>query len=54
MYVDGTNILDENKLQEGYRRFYHAIKLGDPAMYTILNELRLSLIGERRLPVKND
>lgn len=51
-YVDGTNILDENQLQEGYRRFYHAIKMGDPAMYPILNELRLSLIGERRLPVK--
>lgn len=26
-YVDGTNVLDENKLQEGYRKFYHAIKL---------------------------
>ncbi|KAL2698263.1 hypothetical protein AAEP93_010973 [Penicillium crustosum] len=51
-YVDGTDILDENKLQEGYRKFYHAIKLGDPAIYSTLNELRLSLIEERRLPVK--
>lgn len=25
-YVDGTDILDENKLQEGYRKFYHALK----------------------------
>lgn len=51
-YVDGTDILYENKLQEGYRKFYHAIKLGDPAIYSTLNELRLSLIEERRLPVK--
>ena len=53
-YVDSTDILDENKLQEGYRKFYHSIKLGDPAMYSILNDLRFSLIEERRLPVKND
>ncbi|KAF4767564.1 hypothetical protein N7455_011273 [Penicillium solitum] len=53
-YVDGTDILGENKLQEGYRKFYHDIKLGDPAMYSILNDLRLSLIEERRLPVKNN
>jgi hypothetical protein len=53
-YVDGTDVLDENKQQEGYRKFYDAIKLGDLAMYSTLNELRLSLIEERRLPVKND
>ncbi|CAG8403571.1 unnamed protein product [Penicillium salamii] len=49
-YVDGTDIFDENKLQEGYRRFYHALKLGEPGMYSILDELRLGLIEERRLP----
>lgn len=32
-YVDSTDILDENKLQEGHRKFYHALKLGDPVMY---------------------
>ncbi|CAG8380372.1 hypothetical protein CBS147333_9308 [Penicillium roqueforti] len=53
-YVDGTDILDENKLQEGYRKFYHALKQGDPEMYSILDELRLSLIEERRLPMIND
>jgi hypothetical protein len=52
-YVDGTDILDENKLQEGYRKFYHALKLGDPVMYSILDELRLDLIEKGRLPVTN-
>jgi hypothetical protein len=52
-YVDGTDILDENKLQEGYRKFYHALKLGDPVMYSMLDELRLDLIEEGRLPVIN-
>lgn len=50
-YVDSTDILDENKLQEGHRKFYHALKLGDPVMYWILDRLRLYLIEEGRLPV---
>ena len=53
-YIDGTDILDENKLQEGYRKFYHALKQRDPKMYSILDKLRLSLIEERRLPMIND
>ena len=53
-YVDGTDILNENKLQEGYRKFYHALKLGDPEIYSILDKLPLRLIKERRLPVIND
>ncbi|KAF9249977.1 hypothetical protein DTO027I6_9111 [Penicillium roqueforti] len=52
-YVNGTDILDENKLQEGYRKFYHALKLEDPEIYSILDELRFALIEERRLPVIN-
>ncbi|CDM27589.1 unnamed protein product [Penicillium roqueforti FM164] len=53
-YIDGTDILDKNKLQEGYRKFYHTLKQGDPEIYSILDKLRLSLIEERRLPIIND
>ncbi|KAJ5964922.1 uncharacterized protein N7479_004798 [Penicillium vulpinum] len=52
-YVDGTDIFDESELQEGYRKFYSALKLGDPTMYSILDELRLNLIEEHRLPLIN-
>ncbi|KAJ5121092.1 uncharacterized protein N7515_009053 [Penicillium bovifimosum] len=53
-YVDGTDIFDESRLQEGCRKFYHAAKVGDPEMYSILDELRLVLIEERRLPLISD
>ena len=43
-YVDGADILDKNQLQVVYRKFYRALKLGDPEIYSILDELRLSLI----------
>ncbi|PYI06178.1 hypothetical protein BO78DRAFT_461352 [Aspergillus sclerotiicarbonarius CBS 121057] len=39
-FVDGTDIFDEGGLREGYRRFYHALKRGDPEMYLILEDLR--------------
>ena len=52
-YIDGTDMLDENMLQEGYRKFYQAFKLEDPEMLSILEELRLSLIEERRLLMIN-
>lgn len=53
-FIDGTDILNENKLQEGYRKFYRALKLEDPKMWSILDELRLRLNEERRLPVIKD
>ncbi|CAG8883773.1 unnamed protein product [Penicillium salamii] len=52
-YVDDTDILDESKLQEGYRKFYHALKLADTVMYSLLDELRHDLIEKERLPVIN-
>ncbi|KAL4761036.1 uncharacterized protein BDW70DRAFT_168346 [Aspergillus foveolatus] len=39
-YVDGTDILDKENLRDRYKQFYHALKLGDPAMYSILKDLR--------------
>ncbi|KAL3428981.1 hypothetical protein BDV09DRAFT_181142, partial [Aspergillus tetrazonus] len=39
-YVDGTDILDEENLRDGYKKFYHALKLADPVMYSILDDLR--------------
>lgn len=48
-YVDDSDILSENMLQGRYRKFYHAVKLGDPAMWSILYDLRLGLVdGHRR------
>lgn len=44
-YVDGTDILDEENLRDGYKRFYHALKLGDPTMYSILEDLRRDFKG---------
>jgi hypothetical protein len=51
-FVDGTVILNEEGLREGYKQFYHALKLGDPTMYPILEGLRRDLIKKRLLPVK--
>lgn len=51
-YVDDTDIFDENNLQGEYRTFYHALKSQDPKVFSILGELRLKLIEERRLPIK--
>ncbi|KAL4744791.1 hypothetical protein BDW72DRAFT_208732 [Aspergillus terricola var. indicus] len=44
-YVDGTDILDEENLRDGYKQFYHALKLGDPTMYSILEDLRRHFTG---------
>jgi hypothetical protein len=49
-YVDGTDSFDESELQEGCRKFYHALKLGDPEMWSILDELRRRLTEEHRIP----
>ena len=35
-FVDGTDLLDETMLQERYRRFYHALRLAEPAMFRYL------------------
>ncbi|KAL4868998.1 hypothetical protein BDV12DRAFT_185556 [Aspergillus spectabilis] len=48
-YVDGTDILDEGSLRDGYKQFYHALKLGDPTMYSILQDLRRDFIKQRLL-----
>ncbi|KAL4776572.1 hypothetical protein BDW60DRAFT_86291 [Aspergillus nidulans var. acristatus] len=44
-YVDGTDILDEENLRDGYKQFYHALKLGDPTMCSILEDLRRDFKG---------
>lgn len=51
-FVDGTDILNEGGLREEYKQFYHALKLGDPTMYPILEGLRRDLIKRRLLPGK--
>ncbi|CAP91518.1 Pc13g04490 [Penicillium rubens Wisconsin 54-1255] len=51
-FVDGTDILDEEGLSEGYRPFYRALKQADSRMYLLLEELRRDLIERRILPVK--
>ncbi|KAE8389680.1 hypothetical protein BDV23DRAFT_93825 [Aspergillus alliaceus] len=53
-FVDGTVIFNEEGLREGYKQFYHALKLGDPTMYRILEGLRRDLTKKRLLPVKED
>lgn len=53
-FVDGTDILNEGDLREAYRQFYHALKLGDPTMYPILEDLRRDSIKRRLLQVKQD
>ena len=39
-YVDGTDNLHEEELREDYRQFYHAAKIADPKMFSILDDLR--------------
>lgn len=53
-FVDGTDIFNEGGLREGYKQFYHALKLGDPTMYPILKDLRRYFIKRRLLQVKQD
>jgi hypothetical protein len=48
-YVDGSEILSESMLLDRYRSFYQAVKLGDPAMWAILYNLRLGLADGYRL-----
>ncbi|KAI5301691.1 hypothetical protein KEM56_001457 [Ascosphaera pollenicola] len=50
-YVDGTEIFDENKLQEDCRKFYHALKTVDFDLSIMLDELRHDLVDKGRLPV---
>lgn len=49
-FVDGTGILNEEGLEQPYRRFYHAMKLADPNMYLILDEIRRDLTESQMLP----
>lgn len=53
-FVDGTDIFSEGGLREGHKQFYHALKLGDPTMYPILEKLRRDFIKRRLLQVKQD
>lgn len=42
-FVDGTELLDEDRLGEEYRSFYRALGQADPKMYTHLDALRQDL-----------
>lgn len=43
-FVDGLDIFEEEKLREDYKQFYHALKHGDPRMYSLLELLLCDLI----------
>jgi hypothetical protein len=49
-FVDGTDLLCEEDLGDGYKPFYHAVKHGDSNMYSILKELRSDLIWSEEAP----
>lgn len=48
-YIDGTDLFDEESLRDEYQQFYHALKLADPAMYSILEDIRGDLRKRRLL-----
>ncbi|OJJ50089.1 hypothetical protein ASPZODRAFT_1104119 [Penicilliopsis zonata CBS 506.65] len=39
-YVDGMDIFNEEDLRDGFRQFYHALKMADPVMFSFLKGLR--------------
>ncbi|KAL2812502.1 hypothetical protein BJX63DRAFT_396506 [Aspergillus granulosus] len=46
-FVDGTDVFDEESLRDGYKQFYHALKLGDPIRFSILKNLRRDYIEQQ-------
>ncbi|KAJ5232785.1 hypothetical protein N7468_005741 [Penicillium chermesinum] len=49
-YVDETDIFNGNDLGEEYRKFYYALKGGDPMVWSYLDELRSDLNSKDQLP----
>ncbi|KAF3394146.1 hypothetical protein F1880_005527 [Penicillium rolfsii] len=49
-YVDETEVFDEKDLGGEYRKFYAALKSGDPTTYLLLDELRSDLISKGDIP----
>ena len=42
-YVDGSDIFREGDLRDAYRQIYHALKVGDTTLFTLLEQFRLDL-----------
>lgn len=53
-FVDGTDIFDEKGIGQCYKHFYHALKHGDPKMFSFLDELRNDLGKRQVLPATYD
>lgn len=49
-YVDETEIFDGKELGDEYKKFYYALRDGDSAMFSLLDELRRDLSLSGRLP----